>query len=65
MKNIKIFLSAVVLALTFTACSVSNSKTIESTETAFEGTGYFTDFDKYIWLFLSDVLKKFVLKNGA
>ena len=50
MKNIKIFLSAVVLALTFTACSVSNSKTIESTETAFEGTGYFTDFDKYIAL---------------
>ena len=50
MKKIKIFLSSVVLALTFTACSVSDSKTIESTETAFEGTGYFTDFDKYIAL---------------
>lgn len=50
MKTVKLFLGAVVFAFMFTACSVSDSKTIESTETAFEGTGSFTDFDKYIAL---------------
>lgn len=50
MKMVKLFLGAVGFAFMFTDCSVSDSKTIESTETAFEGTGYFTDFDKHIAL---------------